>query len=65
MPPEVGNWVTPVASAGKEPQGPVAVWTAFSWNKDGGKYFLYDTDQMTPMWYNGSLVVDCKFCFGA
>lgn len=29
MPPEVGNGVTTVASAGKEPQGSVAVWAAF------------------------------------
>lgn len=64
MPPEVGNWVTTVASAGKEPQGPVAVGTALPWDKDGWKYFLYSIDQLNPMWYNSSMVADCRFWLG-
>lgn len=64
MPPEVGNWVTTMASAGKEPQGPIAVWTAFPWGKDGWKHFPYNIDQLNPMWYKGSLVVNCHFWLG-
>lgn len=55
MPPEVGDWVTPMASAGKEPQGAVAVWTAFPCRRDRGKYFLCNARQVNPIWYNGSL----------
>jgi len=49
MPPEVGNWVTTMASAGKELQRSIAVWTAFPWSKDSGKYFLYNTNQLNPV----------------
>lgn len=55
MPPEVGDWVTPMASAGKESQGSIAVWTAFPWRKNRGKHFLCNARQVNPIWYNGSL----------